>query len=202
MGILNKGKWAITGFMVAVLILTIGSVFVPGKVISAINWVAARGNLPMIEQTPTQPAKVGAVSEMTVVGVRPDQISHEPVVILKEKQGERYLPIWIGLAEANAIAAGLEGISMPRPLTHDLLYSVLKTSGAEVISITISDIQDRTFYARIVINIADRQLDIDSRPSDAIAIAVRAGTPIYAEEKVLARAGVKLDEGIGSSPQL
>jgi len=115
---------------------------------------------------------------------------------LKEKVGERYLPIWIGLAEANAISVILEGVSVERPLTSDLLCSVIDTVGAGVNSIIINDLRNQTFYASLILNVNWMQVEVDSRPSDAIAIAVRVRAPIYVEEAVLEKAGIQFDHEI------
>jgi bifunctional DNase/RNase len=139
--------------------------------------------------------------EMTIESIRvglmnPKLTLHNSqyVVMLKEKAAERYLPIFIGPAEANAIAIKLRGEALPRPLTHDLLRNVIETLGASVDSILISDLMNDTFYAKIVFNVEGSQLEIDSRPSDALALAVRVDVPIYAEESVLDKAGISLDK--------
>ena len=135
--------------------------------------------------------------EMTIDSIRVSMVNYQRVVILKEKDAERYLPIWIGPAEADAIAVKLQGVSVPRPLTHDLLRSVIDTLGAVVRSIVVCDLKSDTFYAKIVLSVDGSQLEIDSRPSDALALAVRAGVPIYAEESVLDRASILLDKETG-----
>ncbi|MFC2022885.1 bifunctional nuclease family protein, partial [Chloroflexota bacterium] len=119
------------------------------------------------------------------------------VVILKEKAAERYLPIWIGPAEADAIAVKLQGVSVPRPLTHDLLHSVIDALGAKVNSIIVSDLKSDTFYAKLILNVDGGQMEIDSRPSDALALAVRADVSIFATEEVLDKAGILLDKETG-----
>jgi len=106
---------------------------------------------------------------------------------------ERYLPIWIGPAEADAIAVRLQEVAVARPLTHDLLRSVIDALGARISSIIVNDLANDTFYARVLLDVDGRSIEIDSRPSDAIALAVRAEVPIYAEETVLDKAGVVLD---------
>src|SRR5437764_14352003 len=131
--------------------------------------------------------------EMTVESVRINLQTSQRVVILKAAQNERYLFIWIAHAEAYAIAIELQGTSSPRPLTHDLLKNVIEDLGAKIESIVISDLIDDIFYARIVLDVAGRHVEVDSRPSDAIALAVRARTPIFVEESVLERAGVALE---------
>jgi len=135
--------------------------------------------------------------EMSVDSIRVSVMNSQRVVILKEVQADRYLPIWIGPAEADAIAIKLQGVTVPRPLTHDLLYSVIDTLGAKINFIIVNDLQNDTFYARINVNAHEKTLDIDSRPSDAIAIAVRAKSPIYVAEEVLEKAGIIFDQETG-----
>ncbi|MBA2393857.1 MAG: bifunctional nuclease family protein [Ktedonobacteraceae bacterium] len=132
--------------------------------------------------------------EMTVESVRINLATQQRVVILKATKQERYLFIWIAHAEAYAIAVELQGTTSPRPLTHDLLKNIIGDLGAKIVSIVISDLIDEIYYARIVLDVAGRHVEIDSRPSDAIALAVRAKTPIFVEESVLDRAGVALEQ--------
>jgi len=135
--------------------------------------------------------------EMTVDSIRVSLMNYQRVVILKEKMTDRYLPIWIGAAEADAIAVKLQGVSVPRPMTHDLLNTIVDALGASVNSIIVSDLQNDTFYAKVVLNVDGGQMEVDSRPSDAIALAVRVDAPIYAEEGVLDKAGILLDKETG-----
>jgi len=135
--------------------------------------------------------------EMTIDSIRVSLMNYQRVVILKEKGTERYLPIWIGAAEADAIAVKLQDVSVPRPLTHDLLQSVVDILGATVNAIIVSDLKNDTFYARILLNVDGGVVEVDSRPSDALALAVRAEVPIYAEESVLDKAGIFLDKETG-----
>jgi len=137
------------------------------------------------------------VIEMTVDSIRMSLMNYQRVVILREKDAERYLPIWIGPAEADSIAVKLQDVTVPRPLTHDLLRSVIDTLGATVTSIIVSDLRNDTFYAKIVLSVNSEALEVDSRPSDAIALAVRVNAPIYAEESVLDKAGIVLDKESG-----
>jgi len=132
--------------------------------------------------------------EMTVDSVRINLATQQRVVILKATKQERYLFIWIAQPEAYAIAVELQGTTSPRPLTHDLLKNVIADLGAEIVSIVISDLIDDIYYARLVLDVAGRHVEIDSRPSDAIALAVRAKTQIYVEDSVLERAGVTLEQ--------
>jgi bifunctional DNase/RNase len=121
-------------------------------------------------------------------------MNYQRVVILKEKSAERYLPIWIGPNEADAIAVRLQEVNIARPLTHDLLRTVIDSLGGKIVSVVVNDLANDTFYAKINLDVKGRPMEIDSRPSDAIALAVRARVPIYAEEAVLERAGVVIDE--------
>ncbi len=135
--------------------------------------------------------------EMTIDSIRVSLMNYQRVVILKEKMADRYLPIWIGPAEADAIAIKLQGVNVPRPLTHDLLRSIIDALGASINSITVTDLKNDTFYAKVVLNVDGRQMEIDSRPSDALALAVRVEVPIYVDESVLDRAGILLDKETG-----
>ena len=130
--------------------------------------------------------------EMVVESVRVNLHTHHRVVVLKEKDADRYLPIWIGNAEADAIVIQLQSVQVPRPQTHDLLKSVILGLGATVTSVVVTDLADDVFYARILVDIDGRHVEIDSRPSDAIALAVRVKAPIFVEEKVIEKAGVSL----------
>jgi uncharacterized protein len=134
------------------------------------------------------------VIELTIESIRVSLMNYQRVVILKEKDSDRYLPIWIGPAEADAIAVRLQEVAVARPLTHDLLRSVIDSLGASVDYVIVNDLSNDTFFARIMLQIDGRVMEIDSRPSDAIALAVRVQVPIYADESVLEKAGVKLDQ--------
>jgi len=135
--------------------------------------------------------------EMTIDSIRVSLMNYQRVVILREKMADRYLPIWIGPSEADAIAVKLQGVSVPRPLTHDLLSSVVDALGASVNSVIVNDLQNDTFYAKINLDLGGVQMEVDSRPSDALALAVRVEAPIYVEEVVLDRAGILLDKETG-----
>jgi len=130
------------------------------------------------------------VTELTVYSVLYSQLSHHRIVLLKELHGERYVPIWIGTGESEAIAMRLQGKSIPRPLTHDLLSNVIGELGGTIEYIVVNDLVDNTFYARIAVEQNGELRLIDSRPSDAIALAVRVSVPIFAEESVIENAGI------------
>ena len=135
--------------------------------------------------------------EMVIDSIRVSLMNYQRVVILKEKTSDRYLPIWIGPNEADAIAVKLQGASIPRPLTHDLLSSVIATLGARIESITVTDLKNDTFYATIALVVDGKQIDVDSRPSDALALSVRAEAPIFVDDSVLDKAGILLDKDTG-----
>jgi len=145
---------------------------------------------------------MGQLVEMVVESVRVHMPSSQHVVILKEVDNERYLPIWIGPWEANAIAMKLQGVSSERPLTHDLFSTVLDDLGVTVRRVVISSLADETFHARLFLQSGERELEVDSRPSDALALAVRAGVRIYAADEVLDRAGVRPEGEPGSIEDL
>ena len=128
--------------------------------------------------------------EMAVDSIRVHMPTHQHVVILKEKEAERYLPIWIGIHEANAIALKITGITPERPITHDLLVNVLGAVEVTVHRVVVTSLSNEVFYARISASQNGRDLDIDARPSDAIAVAVRVGAPIFVAGEVLDKAGV------------
>ncbi len=134
--------------------------------------------------------------ELNVYSVLYSLLSRYRVVLLKEAEGERYLPIWIGSHEAEAIAMKLQGASVPRPLTHDLLVNVVEELGSRVKYVIVNDLSDSTFYARIAVEREESLQLVDSRPSDAIALAVRTAVPIYAEESVMEKAGIVSSPGI------
>ena len=132
--------------------------------------------------------------ELRIESIRVSLMNYQRVVVLKEKGAERFLPIWIGAAEADAIAVRLQDVSVARPMTHDLFSNALKAFGASVRRVVVNDLNNDTFYARIHIQVNGRSFEIDSRPSDALALAVRAAAPIFAEEAVLEKAGVVMDK--------
>ncbi len=137
--------------------------------------------------------------QMEIDSIRVSLLNYQRVVILKQKDGDRYLPIWIGPAEADAIAVRLQEVAVPRPLTHDLLHNVLNELGARIEQVIVSGLDHDTFFAKIIVGVNGRTLSIDSRPSDALALAVRAKVPIYAEEAVMEKAGVQLDKETGGA---
>jgi uncharacterized protein len=132
--------------------------------------------------------------EMELTGVRVELPTNQPIVLLRERQGERYLPIWIGAAEAAAIALSLQGVVTPRPMTHDLLKSILEDLSVQVRRIVVTELRDSTFFATIELQRDATSYEVSSRPSDAIALAVRMAVPIFASEEVLDEAAIMIPE--------
>ncbi len=131
---------------------------------------------------------------MEVVGVRVELPTNTPILLLRERDGNRYLPIWIGTPEATAIALALEGVETARPLTHDLMKTVLDTLGADVERVDVTSLDDGTFFADLVLDSDGELLTISSRPSDAIALATRTGAPVFAASALLDEAGVEIHD--------
>ena len=194
MGRLSKTKWCLFGCLIIVFVFVAGSVFVPNGLTNAVRWVADNDFASKLRALPKQEEiQEDTLIEMVVESIRVSKINYQPVLILKEKGGDLYLPIGIGLIEADAISVVLEGVELPRPLTPDLLCSIIDRIGASVDYIVIDDLQNQTFYANVALHANWMQMDIDARPSDAIAIALRVKAPIYATKSVLEKAGVLPD---------
>lgn len=136
---------------------------------------------------------------VVVDSIRVSLLTQHRVVVLRETDSKRYLPIWIGPFEADAIAMAIQGHEPQRPMTHDLLKAMIGEMGGQIVHILVNDIQDNTFFARIVIEQHGRMVEVDARPSDAIALAVRTEVPIFVEPPVLDQAGVLFDEDEQSS---
>ncbi len=133
------------------------------------------------------------MQEMVIYGVSFDMVGKQPIVLLKTTEGNKFLPIWIGHPEAAAILMKLQGANTPRPMTHDLLTDVLERLEARVTKIAVTELQDNTFYALITVAIDGSEIEIDSRPSDAIALAVRSGAPIFAADSVIDESGIEFE---------
>ena len=134
------------------------------------------------------------MQELRVTSLGVDKTAGTPVVILKEKDGERLLPIWIGSGEASAIAMEMAGIHLARPLTHDLFSAVVHALGAELVRVLITKVVDNTYFASLVFHRDGEYLSIDSRPSDGVALALRAKAPIYADETLLEMSSIEVEE--------
>jgi uncharacterized protein len=130
---------------------------------------------------------------MVIYGVSFDMVGKQPIVLLKTVSGNKFLPIWIGHAEAAAILMKLQGAETPRPMTHDLLSDMLGELNAEVARITVTELRENTFYALITVRAPTAEIEIDSRPSDALALAVRSNAPIFAADKVIEESGIEFE---------
>ena len=131
--------------------------------------------------------------EMVIYGVSFDLVGKQPIVLLKTADGNKFLPIWIGHPEAAAILMKLQGASTPRPMTHDLVTDMLDQLGARVTQIAVTELRENTFYAQITVQLDGSEIEIDSRPSDAIALAVRAEAPIFAAEQVIEESAIEFE---------
>jgi uncharacterized protein len=130
---------------------------------------------------------------MVIYGVSFDMVGKQPIVLLKTAEGNKFLPIWIGHPEAAAILMKLQGASTPRPMTHDLFTDMLKELDARVTRIAVTELRDNTFYAMITLSVDGSEIEVDSRPSDAIALAVRAEAPIFAADSVIEESAIEFE---------
>jgi bifunctional DNase/RNase len=133
------------------------------------------------------------MQEMVIYGVSFDLVGKQPIVLLKTAEGNKFLPIWIGHPEAAAILMRLQGATTPRPMTHDLVTDILGRLEAHVIRVTVTELRDNTFYAQIVVQQNGAEIEIDSRPSDAIALAIRADAPIFAADDVIEESAIEFE---------
>ena len=140
------------------------------------------------DKQPARPGSERGLIEMTIKGLMVDPITNMPIVILKDKDGERVLPIWVGIFEANAIALQIENIATPRPMTHDLLRNIITDLSGRVDRVVVSDLKDNTFYATVHLTVRGERVAVDARPSDAIALALRTRAPILVDESVIENA--------------
>jgi bifunctional DNase/RNase len=147
-------------------------------------------------------AQEATMIEVAIDSVRVSLMSQDRMVVLKEIDSNRYLPIWIGPFEADAITIQLQGVQVARPLTHDLLKSFINTMGVRVSHILVNDLRNNTFFAQITIDHDGKELKIDARPSDAIALAVRVGAPIFVAEQVMDQAAITPEEEISEGEQV
>jgi bifunctional DNase/RNase len=131
--------------------------------------------------------------EMLIYGVSFDLVGKQPIVLLKTADGNKFLPIWIGHPEAAAILMKLQSQAPPRPMTHDLLSDMLEQLGAQVVRITVTELRENTFYAQITVQQDGTEIEVDSRPSDAIALAIRAEAPIYAADRVIEESAIEFE---------
>ena len=140
--------------------------------------------------------------EMTIYGVSFDLVGKQPIVLLKTVSGNKFLPIWIGHAEAAAILMKLQGAQTPRPMTHDLVSDILGELNAQVAKITVTELKDNTFYALITLKSNASEIEIDSRPSDALALAVRTNAPIFAADKVIEDSAIEFEHEVEDTEEV
>ena len=140
--------------------------------------------------------------EMLIYGVSFDLVGKQPIVLLKTEDGNKFLPIWIGHAEAAAILVKLQNAAQPRPMTHDLVTDILGQLDAEVVAVTVTELRENTFYARITLQQNGSEIEIDSRPSDAIALAVRAGAKIFVADEVIEESGIEFEGEHGDRDEI
>jgi bifunctional DNase/RNase len=136
------------------------------------------------------------MQEMSIYGVSFDMVGKQPIVLLKTQSGNKFLPIWIGSTEASAILMKLQGVETPRPMTHDLLSDTIAQLNAEVSRVTVTDLRENTFIATITVRGEAGEIEIDARPSDALALAVRVDAPIYVDDKVIEDSALEFTEDV------
>jgi bifunctional DNase/RNase len=144
----------------------------------------------------------GSLQEMVIYGVSFDMVGKQPIVLLKTVDSNKFLPIWIGHPEAAAILMKLQGASTPRPMTHDLLVDVLGELEVKCAQVAVTELRDNTFFATITLSVNGREVEIDSRPSDALALAVRSGAPIFAAEEVIAESAIEFEHEVEDTEEV
>ena len=142
------------------------------------------------------------MQRMTIYGVSFDLVGKQPIVLLKTVDSNKFLPIWIGHPEAAAILMRLQGASTPRPMTHDLVAEMLTELDVNCTRVAVTELRENTFYASITLSVNGRELEIDSRPSDALALAVRSGAPIFAAEDVIAESAIEFEHEVEDTEEV
>lgn len=142
------------------------------------------------------------MQEMVIYGVSFDMVGKQPIVLLKTVDGNKFLPIWIGHTEAAAILMKLQGTETPRPMTHDLMNQILGELSTQVAKITVTELRDNTFYALITLRADGSEIEVDSRPSDAIALAVRSNAPIFADDKVIEESAIEFEHEVEDTEEV
>ena len=164
---------------------------------------AARGDRVRVRRPITRPGPIlRQVQEMVIYGVSFDMVGKQPIVLLKAVDTNKFLPIWIGHPEAAAILMKLQGASTPRPMTHDLLFDMLGELEVACTRVSVTELRENTFYASITLSVNGREVEIDSRPSDALALAVRSGAPIFAAEDVIAESAIEFEHEVEDTEEV
>jgi uncharacterized protein len=151
---------------------------------------------------PVREREESFVQEMVIYGVSFDMVGKQPIVLLKAVDTNKFLPIWIGHPEAAAILMKLQGASTPRPMTHDLLFEMLGELDVACSRVSVTELRENTFYASITLTVNGREVEIDSRPSDALALAVRSGAPIFAAEDVIAESAIEFEHEVEDTEEV
>lgn len=136
------------------------------------------------------------MKEMVLYGISFDVIGKQPIILLKTADANKFLPIWIGHQEAAAILIKLQGTDLPRPMTHDLMSSIIEQLSAKVLKVTVTELKENTFYALLTLSLDSGEIEVDSRPSDALALAVRTNAPIFAEEQLIEDNAIEFDHDV------
>jgi bifunctional DNase/RNase len=142
------------------------------------------------------------MKEMVLYGISFDVIGKQPIILLKTADANKFLPIWIGHQEAAAILMKLQGTELPRPMTHDLMTSILDEMNAEVLKVTVTELKENTFYALLTLRVDSGEVEVDSRPSDALALAVRTNAPIYADDRLIEDNAIEFDHEVEDADQV
>ena len=142
------------------------------------------------------------MKEMVLYGISFDVIGKQPIILLKTADANRFLPIWIGHQEAAAILMKLQGTELPRPMTHDLMTSILSELHAEVIKVTVTELKENTFYALLTLRLDNGEVDVDSRPSDALALAVRTNAPIFASDRLVEENAIEFEHEVEDAEEV
>jgi len=142
------------------------------------------------------------MKEMVLYGISFDVIGKQPIILLKTADANKFLPIWIGHQEAAAILMKLQGTDLPRPMTHDLMTSILDEMNAEVLKVTVTELKENTFYALLTLRLESGEVEVDSRPSDALALAVRTNAPIYADDRLIEDNAIEFDHEVEDAEQV
>ena len=142
------------------------------------------------------------MKEMVLYGISFDVVGKQPIILLKTAEANKFLPIWIGHQEAASILMKLQGTELPRPMTHDLMTSILTQLNAEVLKVTVTELRENTFYALLTLRMDSGELDVDSRPSDALALAVRTNAPIYADDQLIEDNAIEFDHEVEDTEEV
>jgi bifunctional DNase/RNase len=177
----------------------------PGRERHIAHEPARRATAPVRPEVAVRPyptAMLLLMQEMVIYGVSFDMVGKQPIVLLKTVDSNKFLPIWIGHPEAAAILMKLQGATTPRPMTHDLLCDMLGELDVRCTQVAVTELRDNTFFASITLAVDGKEMEIDSRPSDALALAVRSGAPIFAAEEVIAESAIEFEHDVEDTEEV